>query len=144
MSLSVQHNFGAMNIYRNLRSAGVSMGKSMEKLSSGFRINVAEDGPADLIISEQLRAQIEGLERAIRNTTETKNLLSITEGALGEVQNILRNMKNLAIHSANAGITSLEQIAADQAEMDCALQAIDRILGATGQAGRTILENMLK
>ncbi len=144
MVLSVQHNSVAMNAYRNLLSAGASMGKSIEKLSSGFRINTAADGPADLIISEQLRAQMEGLERAIRNTTETKNLLAITEGALGEVQNILRNMKKLAIHAANTGVVSPDQVAADQAEMDCALQAIDRILGTTGQAGQKILENMMK
>ncbi len=143
MVMSVQHNPIALTAYRNLASASVTMGKSIEKLSSGFRINTAADAPADLVMSEQLRAQIEGLERAIRNTTETKNLLSITEGALGEVQNILRNMRKLAIHAANSGITSPDQIAADQAEMDWALKSIDHILGTTGGAGRKILENMM-
>lgn len=142
MMMSLHTNYNAMHTYRYLQSNSKAMGKSVEKLSSGYRINSGEDGPADLIISEKLRAQIEGLERAIRNTNETKNLLSITEGALGEVQSILQNMKKLAVGAANSGIINSDQIAADQAQMDAALQAIDRILGTTSYAGRKLLDNM--
>lgn len=140
--LSIHTNHNAMHAYRYLLNNSRAMGKSIEKLSSGYRINSAADGPADLIISEKLRSQIEGLERAIQNTTETKNLLSITEGALGEVQNILRNMNKLAVGAANSGIVNADQIAADQAQMDAALQAIDRILGTTSYAGRKPLDNI--
>lgn len=113
MSMVVAHNIAAINANKNLYGSNRALNSSLSKLSSGYRINTAADAPADLIISEQLRAQIEGLERAIRNTTETKNLLSISEGALGEVQNILRNMKKLAISSANSGVTNSDQTAAN-------------------------------
>jgi flagellin-like hook-associated protein FlgL len=107
------------------------MAKSMEKLSSGYRINTGMDAPADLVISEQLRSQISGINRAIRNTTESINVLTIAEGALNEMNNILKKMRALAIHAANSGITSPEQIAADQSEMDSGIQTLERISGTT-------------
>ena len=140
--LSIHTNVNAMNTFRYLRDNGKAMSKSIEKLSSGYRINAAEDAPSDLLISEKLRAQIEGLERAIRNTGESKSILGITEGALGEVQNILRGMNGLAISSANRGVLNQDQIAADQAQIDVALQSIERILATTSYAGRKLLDNL--
>ena len=83
----IQHNISALNTQRNLGMSNTALSKSLEKLSSGFRINVAADGPADLIISEQLRAQNIGLERAVRNTQEAINVLGTakTDQASDEV-----------------------------------------------------------
>jgi flagellin-like hook-associated protein FlgL len=103
----------------------------MEKLSSGYRINTGMDAPADLVISEQLHSQISGINRAIRNTTESINVLAIAEGALNEMHNIRMKRRGLAIHAANSGITSPELIAADQSEMDSGIQALERIAGTT-------------
>jgi flagellin len=114
----------------------------MESIASGYKINVAADGPADLIQSEKLRSQIDGLERAMQNTSETNNILGIMEGALGQVQSIISRMSGLAIEAANTGVVSPDRIAANQAEIDAGLQAIERIYETTSYGGRKILNNM--
>jgi flagellin len=139
MSMIVAHNHAAINANKNLYSSNRALNKSLEKLSSGYRINVGADAPADLVISEQLRAQANGLERAVRNTTEAINVLSIAEGALNEMNNILKKMKALAIHAANNGITSPEQVAADQAEMDSGIQTLERIANTTKYSDQFLL-----
>ncbi|MDR0361670.1 MAG: hypothetical protein LBJ46_03140 [Planctomycetota bacterium] len=139
MSMIVAHNLAAINTNKNLYGSNRMMNKSLEKLSSGYRINVGADAPADLVISEQLRAQAHGLERAVRNTTEAINVLSIAEGALNEMNSILKKMKALAIHAANNGITSPEQVAADQAEMDSGIQTLERIANTTKYSDQFLL-----
>ena len=139
MSMIVAHNLPAINAGKNLHINNRALTKSIEKLSSGYRINVGADGPADLVISEQLRAQTVGLERAVRNTTESINVLTIAEGALNEMNSILKKMKALAIHSANNGITSPEQIAADQSEMDSGIQTLERISNVTKYSDQYLL-----
>ncbi|MFW5856913.1 MAG: flagellin, partial [Planctomycetota bacterium] len=124
MGMVVNHNISAINTLRNLDYSNRAMSKSLQKLSSGYRINSGQDGPADLIISEQLRAQTVGLQRAVRNTQEATNVLGIAEGALNEMNAILKTMRQLALHAANNGITSPDQVAADQAEVDSSIQTI--------------------
>ncbi len=131
MAMTVTTNVSAMNTSRWLNTNQAGMESSLAKLSSGYRINTAADGPADLVISEQLRAQLSGLNRSIRNTEEASNVVGIAEGALNEVNEILNTMTELALHAANSGITSSDQIIADQAEMDSAVQTIDRIAKTT-------------
>ena len=109
------------------------------KLSSGFRINTGKDSPADLIISEQLRAQSHGAERAIRNTQEINNALSIAEGGLGGMADMLTRMKGLAVHALNSGVTTPGQVNADQAELNSLLNSIQRIANTTNYAGRNLL-----
>ena len=139
MSMVVAHNLPSLNAQKNLYGTNRNLNKSLEKLSSGYRINVGADGPADLVISEQLRSQANGLERAVRNTTEAINVLSIAEGALNEMNSILKKMKALAIHAANNGITSPEQVAADQAEMDSSIQTLERISNVTKYSDQFLL-----
>lgn len=131
MSMVVAHNIAAINANKNLYQSNRSLNGSLSKLSSGYRINTGADGPADLVISEQLRSQVNGLERAVRNTTEATNVLGIAEGALNEMNSILKKMKALAIHSASNGVTSPDQVAADQAEMDSGIQTLERIANTT-------------
>ena len=136
--LTVNHNIASMNTQRNLNISSFDLAKSLQKLSSGFRINVAADGPADLVISEGLRVQISGLNAALRNTQEASNYLGIAEGALGEITNLLDTMRALAVHAANTGVVTPSQVAADQAEVDRALASINRINSATRFAGTKV------
>jgi flagellin len=138
--LRINHNISAMNTQRNLNVNSFNLGKSLEKLSSGFRINVAADGPADLIISEGLRAQISGLRAAIRNSQEAANFVGIAEGALQEVNDLLSGARALAVHAANTGVVTTEQVAADQSELDNILDTIDRINAVTRFAGESVFK----
>jgi flagellin len=139
MAMSINHNISAINTRRTLNTSSSAMGKSLQKLSSGYRINVGSDGPADLVISEQLRAQTVGLERAVRNTMEASNVIGIAEGALNEMNSILKTMRSLALHASNNGITSPQQVAADQSEVDSAIQTIDRIANTTKYSDQFLL-----
>lgn len=140
--LSVHFNFAANNITRNVSAAANSHAKAVARIASGDKINVAADAPADLIMSEKLRSQIDGLERAMQNATESSNILNIADGALGQVQGIITKMSGLAIEAANSGIVSPDRVAANQAAIDSGLQAIDRILETTRYGGRKLLGNM--
>lgn len=101
MGLSVNTNVAAMNAYRNLSSTDGQMNKSLEKLSSGFRINRAADDAAGLAISEGLRSQIGGLKVAVRNTQDGISVVQTAEGALTETHSILQRMRDLAVQSSN-------------------------------------------
>ena len=103
MSLRVNTNIAAMNAYRNLNVTESQMGKSLEKLSSGFRINRAADDAAGLVNSEKLRSQVNGLKVASRNAQDAVSVAQTAEGALNEVHSILQRMRDLAVQKANVG-----------------------------------------
>ncbi|MGY1841882.1 MULTISPECIES: flagellin N-terminal helical domain-containing protein, partial [unclassified Modestobacter] len=103
MGLSVNNNIAAMNSYRNLSVTDNQMGKSLEKLSSGFRINRAADDAAGLAISEGLRSQIGGLKVAVRNTQDGISVVQTAEGALTETHKILQRMRDLSVQASNDG-----------------------------------------
>jgi len=140
MSLRINQNTSAFTAHRLLQSNDAAMAKSIERLSSGLRINSAADDAAGLVISETLRTQISGLGVAQRNTQDAINMIKTTEKALDEVEIQLRNIRDLSLHAANAnGNASL--IAADQAQIDKALQSIDRIADQTEFAGQKLLSS---
>ncbi|MBU4214477.1 MAG: flagellin [Actinobacteria bacterium] len=101
MGLSVNTNVAAINSYRNLSSTQGSLSKSLEKLSSGYRINRAADDAAGLAISEGLRSQVSGLTQAARNAQDGISVVQTAEGALTEVHSILHRMRDLAVQAAN-------------------------------------------
>lgn len=101
MSLRINQNIDAFNAYRNLSITQGQMSKSMEKLSSGFRINRAADDAAGLAISEGLRSQVGGLKVAVRNAQDGISVVQTAEGALNEVQSILQRMRDLAVQAGN-------------------------------------------
>src|SRR3712207_2267630 len=103
MGLRVNTNIAALNAYRNLSVTDGQMSKSLEKLSSGFRINRAADDAAGLAISEGLRSQIGGLKVAVRNTQDGVSVVQTAEGALTETHSILQRMRDLAVQASNAG-----------------------------------------
>jgi len=139
--LRINNNISALNTQRNLGVNSFNLGKSLQKLSSGFRINTASDGPADLIISEGLRGQIGGLKAALRNSQEAANLVGIAEGALKEINDLLVQAKALAVHAANEGVVTTEQVAADEQEFDNIMSTIDRIDAVTRFAGEDVFTN---
>ncbi len=101
MALSINQNIMAMNSYRNLSATQGGLAKSLEKLSSGFRVNRAADDAAGLGISEGLRSQVRGNGQAVRNAQDGISLVQTAEGALNEVHDMLQRMRVLAVQGAN-------------------------------------------
>ncbi|WP_366160979.1 flagellin [Bacillus infantis] len=99
--MRINHNIAALNTYRQLNSASTAQGKSMEKLSSGLRINKAGDDAAGLAISEKMRGQIRGLDQASRNSQDAISMVQTAEGALSETHDILQRMRELAVQASN-------------------------------------------
>ncbi len=140
MALGINTNVSALNANLNASKASAKKNSALEKLSSGLRINRGADDPSGLIISELLRSRISGYERALRNTQETNNVMSIAEGGLSSVSAMLTKMKGLAVHALNSGVTSGAQVSADQMEMNSALSTIQRVVSTTNYAGTNLLD----
>ena len=126
----VQHNLTAMNSNRMLGITQGAQAKSSEKLSSGYRINRAADDAAGLSISEKMRKQINGLDRAVANAEDGVSAVQTAEGALTEVHSMLQRMNELAVQSAN-GTNSADDRAAIQAEVDQLATEITRVAETT-------------
>ena len=122
----VQHNITAMNANRMLGLTTGSLAKSTEKLSSGYRINRAADDAAGLSISEKMRKQIRGLDRASTNAEDGISAVQTAEGALTEVHSMLQRMNELAVKSAN-GTNSADDRQYIQDEIDQLTTEIDRV-----------------
>ena len=125
--MRVNHNVTAMTALRHLGNTTHNTKKNLEKLSSGMQINTAADGPASLMISENMRAQIAGMRQAADNSETSISMLQTAEGALQEVSSILINMRQLAIHAANDGANDRNMLEADQQEIDNLLDTLGRI-----------------
>ncbi len=126
----VQHNLTAMNSNRQLGITTGSQAKSSEKLSSGYRINRAADDAAGLTISEKMRSQVRGLNRASTNAQDGISLIQTAEGALNEVHSILQRMNELAVQAANDPNTTADR-GAIQSEVDQLTSEINRIQSTT-------------
>lgn len=140
MSLRINLNSAAVGTHRVLGANDDNLSRSIERLSSGYKINRAADNPAGLAISEALRAQIGGLKQAIANTQDAVNMVKTAEGALTEVHTLLRSMRDLAVHAQNTGAVDSTQLAADQAQVDSAISALDRIASNTAFGGKKLLD----
>jgi len=130
MSLRINTNVAALNAQRNLTITQSLLAKSLERLSSGYRINRAADDAAGLAISEKLRGQVRGLNQAIRNAQDAVSLIQTAEGALNETHGIIQRMRELAVQAANDTLTPGDR-AALQTELDNLLSEVDRIANNT-------------
>ena len=139
MSLRVNTNIAAMNAYRNLSVTEGNLGKSLEKLSSGFRINRAADDAAGLVNSESLRSQIGGLKVASRNAQDGISVAQTAEGALNEVTSILQRMRDLSVQRANTGGNSATAMSALDQEYTALASEIGRIGTSATFNGNTLL-----
>lgn len=128
--MRINHNIAALNTYRQLNSASTNQSKSMEKLSSGLRINRAGDDAAGLAISEKMRGQIRGLDQAAKNSQDAISLIQTGEGALNETHSILQRMRELSVQSANDTATNDDR-AKIQSEVDELAKEITRISNTT-------------
>ena len=126
----VQHNLTAMNANRQLGITTGQQAKSSEKLSSGYKINRAADDAAGLSISEKMRSQIRGLDKASSNAQDGVSAIQVAEGALNETHSILQRMNELATQAANDTNTTIDRNAIG-AEMDALTSEIDRIRSTT-------------
>ena len=135
----INHNMNALNAHRNMATNTSAAGKSMEKLSSGLRINRAGDDAAGLAISEKMRGQISGLEQASRNASDGISLIQTAEGALNETHNILQRMRELAVQGANDTNTSDDRVAIEE-EMSQLTEEISRISETTEFNGQSLLQ----
>ncbi|MCL5103073.1 MAG: hypothetical protein M1133_03010 [Armatimonadetes bacterium] len=140
MSLRINLNTAALTAHRTLAETDTSLGKTIERLSSGFRINTAGDDPAGLVISEKLRAQVSGLGQAIKNAGDAVNMVKTAEGALNEVSRLMRSMRDLAVHAANTGANDQAAVQADQAQINNAVQSLNKIAQETQFGGRKLLD----
>src|SRR3954464_10472741 len=140
MSLRIQNNVEAFNAHRNLSSTESGLARSMERLSSGFRINRAADDAAGLAISERLRAQIGGLDQAQRNVQDAASLVQTAEGSLTEVHAMLQRVRELAVQYKNGSLSNADRTAI-QSEVNMLASEIERI-GTTAQFnGRKLLSS---
>ena len=126
MALRVNTNVEAFNAHRNLSATSVAQSKSMEKLSSGLRINRAADDAAGLAISEGMRAQIRGTAQASRNAQDGISLVQTAEGSLNEMHSILQRVRELAVQNANGTLSTSDQakITAEVAQLTAELDRI--------------------
>ena len=140
MSLTLANNVGALNAQQNLNRSTTSLNKSLERLSSGLKINRGADGPAGLVVSEKQRAQIAGLKQAIQNSEKATSMVQTAEGALNEINSMLVKIRGLALDSANAGVNDSDTLGANQAEITNALSSIDRIAFNTQFGTKKLLD----
>jgi flagellin len=138
MGLRINQNIAAQNAYRNLSVTDNQMAKSLEKLSSGFRINRASDDAAGLSISEGLRSQTSGLKVAVRNTQDGVSVAQTAEGSLNESTAILQRMRDLAVQTSNSGSMDADAKDAANKELQQLNQELDRI-GSTTSFGKAKL-----
>jgi flagellin len=139
MALVINTNVMSLNAQRNLTTSGSQLASSLQRLSSGLRINSAKDDAAGLAISSRMTTQINGLNQAVRNANDGISLAQTTEGALQEVTNNLQRIRELAVQSANATNSDSDRKALDQ-EVQQRLEEIQRIASQTSFNGRKVLD----
>jgi flagellin len=140
MALVITNNVASLIGQNNLSRTNSALQRSLERLSSGLKINRGADGPAALVISEQQRAQITGLQTAIDNASKAVSLVQTAEGALDEINRLLLRARALALDSANTGVHDSDALAANQAEINNILATIDRIAANTQFGTKKLLD----
>jgi flagellin len=140
MVLRINTNIAAVRTIRHLNETDRKLAESLERLSTGFRINRGADNPAGLVVSEQMRGQIAGLNQAIANSELATTMIQTAEGALTEANTALIRIRELALHAANEGATDAKAQEADQIEVASALESIGRIASLTRFGTRPLLD----
>jgi flagellin len=142
MALTINTNVASLNAQRNLNSSQADLNTSMQRLSSGLRINSAKDDAAGLAISDRMTSQIRGLNQAVRNSNDGISLAQTAEGALQESTNILQRIRELAVQSANDTNTAQDRSSL-QAEVSQLQSELDRIAETTTFNGKNLLDGTM-
>lgn len=135
----INTNVTSLLSQRVLSHNNIDLTQSLERLSTGLRINRGKDDPAGLIASQNLRAEIEGLDQAVKNAERADQVVNIAEGGLQEVSSLLNGLQALVTQTANTGGLSQEELEANQLQIDSILQTIDRVASATSFQGLKLL-----
>lgn len=138
MALRIYNNVEATNAHRQLQSTSIAMSRTMEKLSSGLRINRAADDAAGLAVSEEMRTKIRGMGVASRNAQDGISLVQVADGALSGVNDMLQRMRDLAVQAANGTLTDAQRSNLDS-ELQALLQEVNRVSSDTEFNGIKIL-----
>lgn len=138
--MRINHNISSMTASNSLYRSNRDMGKSLEKLSTGLRINRSSDDAAGLAISENLRTQVRGTGQAARNAMDGTSMLQIAEGAANEISSVLQRMRELSVQSANDTLTSTERTYANR-EFTALRSEIDRIAAVTNYNGVDLISS---
>jgi len=141
--MRINHNISALNSWRSINNTNTDMGKSLERLSSGLRINKAGDDAAGLAISEKMRGQIRGLDMGIKNSEDAISLIQTAEGALTEVHSILQRMRELSVQAASDTNTDVDRNQV-QAELNQLREEIDRISRTTEFNTKKLLDGKIE
>ncbi len=139
----INTNVSSLIAQTHLGRTNADLQVALNRLSTGLKINSGKDDPAGLIASENLRRDIVSIERAISNSERANQLIATADSALGQVSNLLNDIRSLVTEAANTGALSEEQIAANQLQVDSSLEAIDRIAQVTTFQGRRIFDGSL-
>lgn len=140
MTVRINSNIAALRSANNLSEIDRRIAESLERLSSGFRINRGADSPSGLVISEQMRGQISGISQAIANTELATAMLQTAEGAITEANTILLRIRQIALHAANEGANDPQAVEADNLEIQAGVEAIARIAASTTFGRRNLLD----
>jgi len=140
---AINTNLGALQAMNDLQRSNATLSTALERLSSGLKINRAADNPAGLIISELLRTQQASLSQAISNTERATNVIATAEGALTEVNTLLRSIRTLTVEAASSGSLTPDEIAANQLQIDSAVASVTRIANATAFGDLNLLNGAL-
>jgi flagellin len=140
MGLAINSRVAAMNIWRNLDKSSILLASSMEKLSSGLRINRASDDPAGLVISEQMRSRIASLNQEIENTSIAISKYETADSAVMQLRDNLTQIRSLAVGAANSGINDDTIRAAYQSEADCLVQSYNKIVSEASFGTQKLLD----
>jgi len=139
----INTNVASLIAQNGLANSQKALNQTLQRLSTGLRINSGADDPAGLIASESLKSEMAGIQQAISNSSQATNVISTADGALTEVSSLLQDIKALVVQSANSGALSPEEIQANQLQVDSAVQSITRIAGTTSFAGLHLLDGSL-
>jgi flagellin len=140
MSFRINTNLMALSALTNLDTVGNELSQSVERLSTGLRINSGADDPAGLIISQEMQAQIGGINRAIQNNQDAINYAKTADGALSEVSSLLNDARTLAVSSGNTGVLDPASLQANQTQLNSIVQSITRIANNTAFGNKKILD----
>jgi flagellin len=140
MSFRINTNTTAMNALSNLNNSADSLNQSIQRLSTGLKINSASDNPAGLIVSEGYKAQLTGMNQAIQNSQDAMNYTKTAEGALSEVNNLLNDARGLAVAAGNTGTLSSSAVQANQSQLQSIVGSITRIAQTTSFGTKKLLD----
>jgi flagellin len=139
----INTNVSSLIAQQNLANSQSQLNTSLERLSTGLKINTGADDPSGLIASQGLQAEISGIQQAVDNSTQATNVVSTADGALSQVENLLQTIDGLVVQSANTGALSSTEIQANQVQVDSAIQSITRIANSTTFDGLQLLDGQL-